>query len=1052
MPVSGSKGYRSGILTLPTRVIIRDVDSRPGSYPPISRTGDYGKRSQNNRRFNDNCIMIFTTGSNVVYGKQVLSSSVYTDDFVATPNLGPTMSGSSTVVPFASSHNINVDFKDDSIFLPFDDSRIFLQNTSFYLTGTAPSTLSGFSTPLRDKIQIKIDLSTSTDKTLARYDDSIRSIEKTAGTEFQNKTLSGFCYYNFELNRWEEPAVNDSYVSGRQVYYFYHLMMENTNVLKFDNNSTVLDNKIIRNNFKPYQFKMSNHSGHRAESYAGLFNLGYDKIGHPTMMGMAPYNYWYAATSSLYTSMDNYISHPFVLEKAVVEIPVVARRKNGTNFKVSTNAIDASSKVNGANRDIDNYSFFMYRQGADKTFGSSTPGKPYVLDDQGNPVANSQRFIVMSASVSFYNSNAFNSSIKTSIARRGLPHSPEFSYDFNMPVSASNSGAGVEKLYSGTLRLEMIPAVSSMQYVGSTRFPVAQSLSTWNGSSAKPRGSVMIQDFWPGGTTATSQSLMIAGNPVLTNYEGNSRIIYGKDFSPSGSDYSKKDIPIASDPHTMIGNLGYRSTQRKDSKYSRPNTYNNTDNVPNFFGFQAANIPSNAQSPYILFPTDNIIFGWDAGISSTETYNTGTISSVPNKTVFAGATPDTAINIITGSKMVIKSGPASITFFGSMIKDKKQVLGELNQNLTSDAIHEIIQEKITDEFVIGTHQQFARTYTDRLITGSKDPRGWIRLEIKKPARGVSGYFSNDKNNKLYSSGAFTRFTSHMCSSERVYDTVMPFIFPYARRSSFTVSTSGADITGFRAATGGVVAQVISAPVSEWTNMNNTKMVFPYQGLSPADRGDVNSAYLWMTKPGPTFGWMKSDVQKHDVNRLMFQVGYNYLRVNHGGISKINEAVYRGASALRYGIYNIRKNRTKCIYRSDRFGQFRDMLEQRIDTKFYEKDMESEKKVAAAASGGPGPSDAGYSSPISSPVQVRFVGPDGVTSIDPYNTDCSNMSNEATSSIPYFEGEARNVPSNTDCPRYVSVPNIQFAKDVRFNTAGVGGNASERTIDFDQYNY
>ena len=563
----------------------------------------------------------------------------------------------------------------------------------------------------------------------------------------------------------------------------------------------------------------------------------------------------------------------------------------------------------------------------------------------------------------------------------------------------------------------------------------------------------MIQDFWPGGTTATSQSIMIAGNPVLTNYEGNSRIIYEKDSTPSGSIFMRKDIPLRPDPNSMVGNLGYRSIQRKDSKYLRVNTYNNVDNVPNFFGFQAKDAPLNVQSPYILFPEDKVIFGWDAGISSTETYNTGTISSVSNKSVFAGSTPDSAINILTGSKMVIKSGPASITLFGSMIKDRKEVLGELNQNLTSDAIHEIIQEKITDDMPIGTIQNYARTYTDRLITGSFLIPSALRSGNTN--RGIAGYFSNDRDNKFYSSGSFTRFSVHKCSSERIYDTVMPYIFPFAARSGLTISTSGADIPGFRAATGGAVAQVISATVANWSDMQR-RMAFPYHGLTTSDRGDTNSAYLWMTKPSGAVGWLRSNAREgtqiYDISRLLFQIGYKYIKVPHGGITEINEAVYRGASSLRYGIYNIRKNRTSCIYRSDRYGQFRDMLEQRIDTRFYEPAMKSEKKKSAKDSGSPPPGSTEYASPTSSPIQIRFVGSDGATPIDPYNTDCSNMSNEATSSLPYFEGHSRNIPSNADCPRFVSVPNVQFAKDTRFNTAGVGSNPSAKTIDFDKFNY
>jgi hypothetical protein len=238
-------------------------------------------------------------------------------------------------------------------------------------------------------------------------------------------------------------------------------------------------------------------------------------------------------------------------------------------------------------------------------------------------------------------------------------------------------------------------------------------------------------------------------------------------------------------------------------------------------------------------------------------------------------------------------------------------------------------------------------------------------------------------------------------------------------------------------------------------MNNTKIVFPYEGLGPSDRGDANTAFIWMTKPGGNVGWIRpswSSKAAYDVNRLLFQVGYNYIRVNRGQITEINEAAYKGASSLRYGIYNIRKNRTRCIYRSDRYGQFRDMLEQRIDTKYYESEMIAEKSIAAMRSGGPPPDSVEGVTVFSSPVQVRFVASDGVTAISPYDTGCSNMSHEATSSLPYIEGAARNVNSNAACPRYVQVPNVRFATDQRFNAQGVGGNPSARTIDFDQFNY
>ncbi len=66
---------------------------------------------------------------------------------------------------------------------------------------------------------------------------------------------------------------------------------------------------------------------------------------------------------------------------------------------------------------------------------------------------------------------------------------------------------------------------------------------------------------------------------------------------------------------------------------------------------------------------------------------------------------------------------------------------------------------------------------------------------------------------------------------------------------------------------------------------------------------------------------------------------------------------------------------------------RNMLEQRLDTRFYSE-------------------NSGRSTISSSPVQARFVSSDG-TSESPSKTSCSNLSQFVTSSLPYFDGVARN---------------------------------------------
>jgi hypothetical protein len=86
---------------------------------------------------------------------------------------------------------------------------------------------------------------------------------------------------------------------------------------------------------------------------------------------------------------------------------------------------------------------------------------------------------------------------------------------------------------------------------------------------------------------------------------------------------------------------------------------------------------------------------------------------------------------------------------------------------------------------------------------------------------------------------------------------------------------------------------------------------------------------------------------------------------------------------RHGLISGIVTKPRMYWRSGRFGQFRDMLEQRLNTKVV-----SDSKVST------------------SPVSVRFVTQNGVLT-NAENTWSSNLSFEVTSSVPYFDGETRN---------------------------------------------
>jgi hypothetical protein len=98
------------------------------------------------------------------------------------------------------------------------------------------------------------------------------------------------------------------------------------------------------------------------------------------------------------------------------------------------------------------------------------------------------------------------------------------------------------------------------------------------------------------------------------------------------------------------------------------------------------------------------------------------------------------------------------------------------------------------------------------------------------------------------------------------------------------------------------------------------------------------------------------------------------------------------SGWKYGLMNFRRTSTSAVYRSDRYGQLRDQLEQRQYGKFYE-----------------------YGDDINSvglqdsPVTCIFVDSEGDPVSDPVTTSCQNLSNEMTSSVPYKEGETSRPP-------------------------------------------
>ena len=129
------------------------------------------------------------------------------------------------------------------------------------------------------------------------------------------------------------------------------------------------------------------------------------------------------------------------------------------------------------------------------------------------------------------------------------------------------------------------------------------------------------------------------------------------------------------------------------------------------------------------------------------------------------------------------------------------------------------------------------------------------------------------------------------------------------------------------------------------------------------------------------GFLSSSISNPEVSSSFYR---NYPSLQFIDSLGSDDAVrLLGIDGFKYGVKNALPEFSSLITRYDRYGQFRDMLEQRPDSRFSTGETITD-----------------------SPVVIRFVSPaSGAKLTTPVSS--SNKSKFATSSLPYFDGTARN---------------------------------------------
>tara|TARA_Y100001963_G_scaffold159001_2_gene260784 strand:+ start:9754 stop:14220 length:4467 start_codon:yes stop_codon:yes gene_type:complete len=818
----------------------------------------------------------------------------------------------------------------------FDDSRLEIKRTKFYLTGTKSSVLPGFTSPVANKIAINIDISPSRTEKLFRYAKSSNALElysvandSAFGLNFTGS--SGMAYYNFSDGRWETIGMVDPGNESADQASASKTITSTFSAANQNAGAAISSGSILT------QFAMSPMISHKFSNINDAYRAGYNKIGTPTSIGLAPNAAIYHATGSQLLSMSDYINHPFLLEKVVIKMPINVRRKHGRR-----NASGATSeqKADDTNRDIDNHVVFLYRQ-RDEPHGTRHADRN--LDAQAidaspllNTVSGSHRYLICSGAMAFINSPICSGSESTGQVSYLTTHTPAFYHDFNMPVSGA-AGAGASSAFTDTVTVEMIPAVSSRQFSCISRWPSTDSLT---GVGALP-----FQNVWPGGTSPLSSineqtASLTYKNLSITNSDSSTSYLYHLlGFNPS-SGKSTGEIQDDTRPRRM--RLGSASPPLQTPELESNSAPGVSGNRFVTQGYVSNDTPNNIESPYLLFPEDKLILGFEAGISAVHT-----VTDADNSSKYAYNEGNSfSRSAITGSFVELLQGKASITLYGSLVKDGIEHPFSLNQPLTSNDIHETIatsQTQLDQYQIYETYEliggRAGENYAGDIINGTRG----VTTSINES--NFSDTASPKRVEKIFEDGI------------QIYDTMLPDILKYSLDAGATSAEGGSIV---------VITTSIAAEEAA------RRMEFPYFDNPTRLSGQKTKVLVG--------GVVVTD--RASIRKMFFMEGYT--NVGAGNIThRTAQKGLGGASAFKYGIANITPVSPSAIFRRDRYGQFRDMLEQRIDTTMTSGNTLQD-----------------------SPIECKFFTTSGV-SADASQTNSSNMHPHATSSIPYMEGESTN---------------------------------------------
>ena len=429
---------------------------------------------------------------------------------------------------------------------------------------------------------------------------------------------------------------------------------------------------------------------------------------------------------------------------------------------------------------------------------------------------------------------------------------------------------------------------------------------------------------------------------------------------------------------------------------------------------------SKKHSPYVLMPSDRLVFGWQ-NVDMRGQNDSG--KKGPNETFEADELLDKLVKV-------------KVTLFGSMIRSGKEHHDTLRQNLSTNEIHGAIQSiPAQDIFDVEPIISLSGSTHDSLFFG----------EMKEGSSGVRGRRASIAKGEAGSTGSLSRLVALTERSEKYSDSIVePISSLLSSRKFFSplpLADSGVS-QNIRIGSDNFTRKSVvlsNNPISSSfrllreigfhnnknfvknrvSSINKNHLVSPGGGKSTSAKflafdtavtgsakysifsGTIENVRGVTSYGSPEIGEPRltspvSLFQSNEISQIITSIFYAAPVISFGKVRwPVRKAGKNGLvpdiRGYRHGFISTKALSPKIYFRRDSFGQFRDLMETYPETSFVNRINRINDKKTEGWPGNDGP------------IKVRFFSREGTPDIDPLDTNSQNLSTFSTSSLPFYDG-------------------------------------------------